>query len=627
MADQTSNTVEVGFKVEGLKADLLVLRVTGQEELSRLFSFELYLAASSATLDLASPVGRAGVLTIDSSGGERSVHGMVRCFEQQESGRDHTVYRAVLVPRAWRLLQRQDCRIFQGKTVQQIVTTVLKPARVAVDFRLKGASKPQKREYCVQYRESDWAFVSRLLAEEGLYYFFEHAATNHTLVVGNDSQVYSTLSGATSVPFHKPDAMVPGEEQVSGFQLGEELRPGKVTLDDYNFETPSTNIAAAHDAGADSELELYDYPGMYEATAAGRQLARRRLEEARAGQRRGRGQSNCPRLTAGHVFTLSGHDRKDFNGHKYVLTRVEHRVEKSGQDLEGGALDARCSYDNSFDCTPAKAPFRPPRLPRPLVRGPQTAVVVGPSSEEIYTDKHGRVKVQFHWDRQGKKDDLSSCWVRVAQAWAGQGFGAMFLPRVGMEVVVDFLEGDPDRPLVTGCVYHAQNVPPLVLPGDKTKSVLRTSSSPGGKGFNEICLEDRAGAEEIFVHAQHDLREKVRHDMATTVDRCQSISVGSNRRRTVGNDELVKVSGDLEEEVKKGKKVTVGKNLEVEIKGAQSDKVHDKYEQQAKSVKVEAADSIELKCGGTSIKLSKSGNIEIKGSAFVTIQGRFIKLN
>jgi len=619
-----ADTVRVSFKLEGVDEELYVLRAEGQEEISRLFSFEVLVAAAADDLDLSKPVGSAAVLTVEGAQGQRHVHAMVRRFEQQESGRDYTVYRVELVPRAWRLLQRRDCRIFQNKTTQQIVAEVL--ARVDVSFRLHGTPRP--REYCVQYRESDWAFVSRLLAEEGMFYFFEHSAKKHKLVVGNAAQVYPSIAGGESVVFHKPDAMVPNEEQVSGFHLGEEVTSGKVTLSDYNFETPSTDLSVDKTGELDRDLELYDYPGVFEARGPGRDMARLRMEEAAAGRRRGGGQSNCPRLTPGHVFSLSGHERSDFNNTRMLVTRVAHLVEKSGQDMEGGALGASCSYDNSFSCMPRSVPYRPPRLvPRPHVRGPQTAVVVGPASEEIYTDKHGRVKVQFHWDRDGKKDDQSSCWVRVAQTWAGPGFGSMFIPRVGMEVVVDFLEGDPDRPLVTGCVYHAQNVTPLVLPGDKTKSTIRSSSSPGGKGFNEITLEDSAGAEQIYVHAQRDLREKIRKFMTTLVGSSQTLSVGYDRKKTVGHDEKVRIKGDAEVEINGEKKVTIDKDLKVTIKGKHGEETTKAYELGAKTVTVEADDSIELKCGGASIKLAKSGDIDIAGSGIVKIKGRFIKLN
>ena len=446
------------------------------------------------------------------------------------------------------------------------------------------------------------------------------------------------------MPFHKPDAMVPGAEQVTGFAMGDEVVSGKVALTDYNYLTPSTSMAAEKAGALDRDLELYDYPGMYDDSGAGKQVARLRLEEAGAARRQGSGQGTCPRFCAGHWFTLEGHGRDDFNGEKLMLTRVRHRIEKSGQDLEAGALAAACSYENSFDCMPRETPFRPPRIvPRPVVRGPQTAVVVGPSGEEIYTDKHGRVKVQFHWDRLGSGDDKSSCWVRVAQAWAGAGFGAQLIPRVGMEVVVEFLEGDPDRPLVTGCVHHAQNLPPLKLPDQKTRSTLRSRSSPGGDGFNQITLEDRAGKELVYLHAQRDLQEEVLRNQSTDVGQDQTLKVGQDRTVTVDRHEQVTVKGDQKVDVKGAGTVTVGKDLTVTVKGQQTEETgkdlkvtvkggHTEettkaYGLKAKTVTLEAADSIEIKCGGASIKLTSSGEIDVTGSGVVKIGGRFIKLN
>jgi len=341
------------------------------------------------------------------------------------------------------------------------------------------------------------------------------------------------------------------------------IRPDKVTTDAFNFKKPDLDLASEAEGPDDPGLEIYEYPGLYDVPADGSGLMNMGLERWQSGRKQAWGQGRCVRQTAGQLFTLGQHPRDDFN-REFMLTRIEHF---GSQPLMGEVTDgASMGYENRFLCMPSDVPYRPPqRSPKPTVNGVQTAVVVGPSGEEIHTDEHGRVKVQFHWDREGKNDDKSSCWIRVAQAWAGTSWGAMFIPRIGNEVVVTFLEGDPDRPLIVGSVYHGTNVPPYGLPDNKTKSTIKTNSSAGGEGSNELCFEDKKGEEEIFLHGQKDWNTVIENDATQEVKNDELLKVGNNRMKEVVKDQGEKVGGN--------KAIAVDGNHDEQIKGNETQKV------------------------------------------------------
>ena len=600
----SSNDVLVSFAVQGLELaqDFHVLQFQGQEEISRLFRFDLMLAADSADVAFDKVVGRMAVLTLTGARGARYVHGLVAAFQLRDKGRRFTVYQATIVPLAWRLKHRTDCRIFQKKNIQQIIDKVLSDGKVEHKFHLKGGKAPPTREYCVQYRESDWSFVARLLEEEGFFFFFENLQQKHVLHMGNDYNVHPPIAGEAVVPFHAPDTTTPGEEHISSLFYQEQVRSGSVTLNDFNFEKPNLDLKAPKPGKRDADLEVYDYPGLYEVPERGATLADIRREESEALRALGEGQSDCTRLSCGHHFTLDGYYRKGLNKKRFLITRVSHRGEKH-QDLEAGAVSNRIRYSNAFHCMPRKTPFRPLRItPRPRVEGCQTAIVVGPSTEEIYTDKHGRVKVHFHWDRLGQRNEHSSCWVRVSQLWAGKSWGAMFIPRIGHEVIVDFLEGDPDRPIIIGRVYHAQNPVPHTLPANKTQSTIKSDSSLGGGGSNEIRFEDKKGKEEVYLHAQKD------YDLVVENDRTSLVK--HDRKETVVNDQSV----------------TVQNNRSLAVTNASS--------HTAKTILLQASESITLKVG-SSVVVLKPSELTINGGAVTasadgglcTIKGRLVKIN
>jgi type VI secretion system secreted protein VgrG len=544
------------FEIDGLASHTWVARVQGDEAISQLFQFDLDLTSDERDIPFSDVVGHPALLTLETEKqAPRYVHGIVSRFEQGEEGKRLSAYHATLVPRAWRLLHRHDARIFQELKVPEIIEKVLTTAGLSgTDYRLAVLGQHPVREYCVQYRESDWAFISRLMEEEGIFCFFEHHPDKHVLVMADDPGVYKPIDAPATLVFRPPLGALAHSESVARFWYAEEVRPGKVTLTDFNFKKPNLSLLASSQAPDDPDLEVYDYPGEYDAPGDGASLTKVRLEEWQSIRKAGEGESGCMRFTPGYLFTLSEHGRDEYN-RRYLITRVHH---SGAQPQMGEAGSTEDSYLQRFQVIPDDVPFRPARrTQRPTVKGVQTAIVVGPGGEEIHTDEHGRVKVQFHWDRQGKHDEKSSCWIRVSQLWAGPGWGAMYIPRIGQEVIVDFIEGDPDRPIVVGRVYHGTNVPPYPLPAEKTKSTIKSNSSPGGGGSNEFRFEDKKGQEEIYLHGQKDWTIKIEHDKNQRVGHDETLEVGNDRTKTVKHDETLEVDHDRTKTVKHDETETV----------------------------------------------------------------------
>ncbi|MFO0615816.1 MAG: type VI secretion system tip protein TssI/VgrG [Polyangiaceae bacterium] len=576
----TAKNSMFSFQVDGLSSDLAVLKLDGEEAISALFQFELTLVSPDA-IAFSDVVGKSATIGfLGPQAPERFAHGIVSRFEHTHDGRKHSYYRLTLVPKLWRLQHRHDSRIFQGKTVPDIVKEVLQGASLAEgdDFEMKATGNYSPREYCVQYRESDFAFVSRLLEEEGIFYFFKHSDGHHVLVISDEAKSHEPIPDPSSVPFFASVDGTAPPDAVMRLSTAEEVRPGKVSLGDWNFKKPSLSLAAESQGKKDTDLEIYDAPHEYSLPADGTKLSKIRLEELERPRVVASGASGCKRFIAGYVFTLTDHTR-DASNRGYLLTRVVHAATDQHQFDGGGE---RAHYSNQFVAIPDDVAFRPERrTPRPTVKGSQTAIVTGAGGEEIHTDEHGRVKVHFHWDRKGSKDDKSSCWIRVSQLWAGAGYGAMYIPRVGHEVIVDFLEGDPDQPIIVGRVYHGANVPPYPLPAEKTKSTIRTNSSPGGGGSNELRFEDKAGSEEIYLHGQkdynikieHDKNQKIGHDETLDVVHDKTIHIGHDRTKTVDNDQFETIGGNKTIDVAKDHKETIHQNESLTVGGNETIKI------------------------------------------------------
>lgn len=553
------------FEIEGLSDKLHVARFECTEEISSLYRLEVAVACEDHDLDFDGLVGKPALLTLTAADQDevRRVHGIVSDLEQGAEGKRLSFYRVSVVPEAWQLDQIQDIRIFQDMTTPAIIEKVWGDAEMShstLELRLEASYRTH--EYRVQYRESDWAFIMRLMEEEGIYCFFEHQESSHKLIVGDSPAAHDPIAGDPSLRFRPDGGAIIAGEHIAEFRYRQRIRPGKVTLCDYNFKKPDLDISGDASGSAHQSLEVYDYPGEYREPPEGKNLAKLRLQHHQAERKIAWGRSGCTRLTSGHTFELAEHPRTSFN-QSYMLTRVEHQ----GVQPIGDHSDVTMEYTSRVQCIPSDVPYRPPhRTPKPKIYGVQTAIVVGPAGEEIYPDEHGRVKVQFHWDRVGKKDEKSSCWIRVSQLWAGAGWGAMQIPRIGHEVVVDFLEGDPDQPLIVGRVYHGKNLPPYRLPAEKTKSTIKSETTPGGGGYNELMFEDNKGAEEIYLHGQKDWTILIENDKNQTVGHDETLKVGNNRDKTVGNDQsetiggnkTITVKGTHTEKISMAESVTVG---------------------------------------------------------------------
>jgi type VI secretion system VgrG family protein len=558
--------------------ELSVTSFSGREELSRAFAFTVELAATEeASIQPRELLGQPGQLAIHDgvNGASRFVHGMIARVEALGERKGRLRYRVLLVPALWKLRHVRRSRIFQEQSVPEIVQQILDEAGIAHGASLDGSYPP--REFCVQYRESDFDFISRLLEEVGIFYFFEHADGAHTFMLGDGPSALGPLPGEASLPFRGPTGAEGGEEHILGVERAARVRPGAVALRDFDFVRPTLDLTATRKAAnVNAELEIYDAPGRYVEPGAGKDLARVRLEELRHDSERCEGECSSVRLAPGFTFTLTQHPDPSFEGDFLLVS-----VEQWGRDE---------AYQSRFHAIPSDVPFRPPRLtPAPTIAGAQTAIVVGPSGEEIHTDEHGRIKVRFHWDREAPGDDKSSCWIRVSQAWAGAGWGALYLPRIGQEVVVRFLEGDPDRPLVVGSVYNGENPTPIALPDEKTKSTLRSNSSPGGDGFNELQFEDAAGVELIHLHGQKDWEIEVLNDKTQRVGANEGLKVEGNRTQRVDGDQFLTVQVNDRKQVTGNQTLQVTGNRDVEV-----GKDHVEEVSSVQSIKVAVAEKVDV---------------------------------
>jgi len=547
-----------------------------------LFHFELDLLSSDPEVKFDQIIGQPVTIRVRLTGDkERFFHGVISRFMQTGSDTGLANYRATMVPKLWLLTRTADCRIFQNEKIPDIVQAVIKENGITdIETVLNGTYAP--RDYCVQYRETDFNFVSRLMEQYGLFYFFKHEEKKHILVLTDDLSAHKPCPEQEEVSWNPHGGESFDEDVITSLQWEETFRFGKYAVTDYNFETPSTKLMAEVKTkiavGGNEKFEIYDYPGEYGKKAEGDGIAKIRMEEEEAQYKVITGSGGVRVFTSGFTFTLQDYVRKDMNG-KYLLTQVQH-VASVGNTYDtgvgGGGQD---EYSNSFTCIPAKIPFRATQVtPKPMVQGPQTAVVVGKSGEEIWTDKYGRVKVQFHWDRYGKKNEESSCWVRVSQNWAGKNWGAMFIPRMGQEVIVEFLEGDPDQPIITGRVYNAEQTVPYELPANGTQSGIKSNSSKGGGGSNEWRFEDKKGSEEVYLHGQKDWNILIENDKGQTIGHDETLEVKNNRTKKVGVDQsedigsnkTIHVGANHTETIDANKSLTVGGNHTETISGAEA---------------------------------------------------------
>ena len=523
-----------------LQDSLTFKQMTGHEGLSQLFEFEVELLANNFNLDLKQLLGKPLTLEIATTSAPRYLSGqIVRCVMvgRESSTSRNYVYKATVKPWLWYLTQTSDNKIFQQKSIPDIIKEVLGEYGYPYEMKLTGSYRSW--EYCVQYQETDFAFISRLMEHEGIYYYFKHDKDQHTLVMTDDIASHAPVPGYESIPYYGPDRVsTPQEEYVSMWEISAQVTPDGYATVDYDFTKPGASLDAVSKRPGGSEpgnLEMFEWQGGFQEAQHGEQYARLRLEELQSIQEQDLGLSNARGLAAGHLFSLRNHPRKAEN-REYLVVSVNYRMSVGGYSSSSGSEEF---YEASFSALPSSVQYRAPRVtPIPRTHGPQTARVVGPAGKEIWTDKYGRIKIQFHWDRYGQKNESSSCWVRVSSPWAGGGFGGLQLPRINDEVVVDFIGGCPDRPLVLGRVYNANNMPPVELPGNANQSGFRSQSVYGDPTMcNKMIFDDTLGSELVHQRAQKDMCDEVvnNHDHTIganyTVDVCglYSITAGSLR--------------------------------------------------------------------------------------------------
>lgn len=589
-----------------LGEDLEFARMRIAEAMSSLYSIELDAVSKKADIDPKALLGKSMSIKVAwEDGVKREFSGYATEFTVAAVEQNYFRYRITLRPWLWFLTRTADCKIFQEQTVPDIVKKVLDDEDAKVfETNLTGSYVPI--EYCVQYRESDFNFVARLLEQEGIYWFFEHADGKHTLKLIDSKASHQSLSSPASLPF------VPDQQQrtnlkdhVNSWLPAQQLLSGTYVLDEYDFKRPSAEMLVTRKpdhipAHEKAGYEVFDYPGDYGKSNQGEQYVGARIEEIHTTHNQFQGSGPLRQMQVGRKFKLSGHGRSEQNT-EYLITGTDYVF---AEEQYRGGQGAGAQFSCSFRAIRAEQQYRPPRAtPKPYVHGIQTAVVTGPAGEEIHTDEYGRIKVQFHWDRYGKKDEKTSCWMRVAFLAAGARFGFVSIPRIGHEVVVDFLEGDPDRPLVTGVVYNGANMPPWALPANKTQSGLYTRSSKGGgyDNANAIRFEDKKGAEQVWIHAEknqdievendethwvghdrkknvdHDETVHVKHDRTEVVDNDETISIGRDRSMTIGRDKSEKVLRNKNIEVIANHKEDIGASMYVNVGGSLSESVTANY--------------------------------------------------
>lgn len=637
------------FELAEEAIDFSVARFRGKEGLSQLYEFKVELISEEPDVQFEEVVGQGCVITIqhhnheESDEGfgeeevyERFIHGIVSDFEIADEGASYTTYYATVVPKIWVMQHRHGCRIFQGDSIQDIVQKLLQELGLeGNEYRWDCQGSYAPYTYCVQYRESELNFIHRLLEHEGIFYFFEHEDDKHVLVFNDDSTALAEIEGEKEVTYAPQSQGLISNQHIYQFRYAQSLTPGKTSLRDYNFLKPTLKLQSEQETDHDQDREVYDFPGWFADKARGDALTNVRLQSANALRERGTGKSNINRLTPGYAFEVDDDTREEFNN-EYLLVSLEHSGVQA-QIYQEDATTEGSSYNNRFVCIPRSIPFRPARTARiPIVEGTQTAIVTGPQGEEIYTDEYGRVKVQFHWDRLGKSDQDSSCWIRVSQLWAGLGYGGFSLPRIGQEVIVDFIEGNPDNPIIIGRVHNGDNRTPYKLPDKRTVSTLKTNSSKGGEGFNEFRFEDKKGEEQIFIHAQKNKDIRVKNDCFEIIGNERHQIVENNRYTHVKVDDhhinegstYLKVTGDvnntLEADLNQSTKGDENYNItgerKADIKGSEHLKA-------ATDIKLEAGMNYGLESGmktdvkaGMTINLQAGMAINLKaGPSFISI--------
>jgi len=623
MSELTQDQRLISISTPLAKDELLLTSFEGTEYISDLFEFQIEVLSKNHAIKPEQLIGKTVTITIQNDQ-KRTFNGYISRFTYGEVKADNLrTYRFTMVPWLWFLSKINNHRIFQETNTKEIITQVFKDLGFN-DFNYKATGNATPREYCVQHNESDLNFVSRLLEEDGIAYYFEQKGDKHIMHIVDAANAYQETA-ETNLEYSKGNQP---NTQLTRWEHVYEFRKGQWSLNDYDFTKPpksqlQTTASTSKFAKA-KNYEHYEYTP-YHDFAGIKDLSKKRIEAEEAPMNVIEASSDCSSFYAGGKFKLAKHAVAQEQGN-YIITAIRHRAYDNSY-LAGN--ESNSEYGNDLACIPDSVHFRPPMVhPKPVMQGPQSALVVGAKGEEIYVDKDGRIKVQFHWDREGKKDEKSTCYIRVMQPWAGAGWGTSFIPRIGMEVVVNFFDGDPDRPVITGSVYNGDNKPPF---SSKTQSGIKTRSSKGGSASNanELRFDDIKGSEQIFIHAEKNLDTEVENnethsvdknrsktigvDESSSIGKDRSKSVGENETENIGKNKTIKVGADHSEDIAKNKTLSVGDNHNEKIG-------KDMMLDVGKNIAINAGDSITLKTGSASITMKKNGDITIKGNN-ITMQG------
>ena len=688
-------TIEGDYKAR----DLMLKCALVEEGLSTLTRTTIEFLSKDKALDLKDVVGYAmnvSVTTADEA--QRKFLGTVISAEFLGLYQGYGHFTAEVRPWPWFLTLRHDNRIFQEMSVVDILKKVFADAQFT-DYEIKASGSYAKRTYCVQYRESDFAFISRLMEEEGLYYFFTHDGSREKMVIADGIGAHRPAPGGPSFDFsYREESFRRQSDHIFEWTAAEAVTPGKVSVTDWNFETPSTDLMKIKSIpkGSHSKtgMEIYDYPGNYRLPDTGEGFGRVAIEAQAVQHQRWTGVGNVRTLGAGQVFQLKGHPRTSDNS-EFLLTRATHyiQVENEFEESDTGSVSSRAmrfedsqdAYRIVFDGIPKAVQFRAPKVtPWPSISGLHTAIVVGPAGEEIHTDKYGRIKVKFHWDRIGKKDEKASCWVRTVMPWTGKNWGMIAIPRIGQEVVIQFEEGNPDRPVCTGMLYNAETMPPYALPENMTQSGVKTRSTKkgGDANFNELVFEDKLGEEFIRFHAEKNyfqtvendavieigLEKKKQGDLTQTIHRHKTETlktgdmtfkveqgnetrfikvdkteeIGRHNKQTIDGNSDIEIKQNLTEKVTGNHKAEVTGSHDVKVTGSQTNKVTGTIiEESIGGITIKSPAKITLEVGGSKIEMTPAGvtikgllitaeastMTQVKGSAMVVVQGGIVKIN
>lgn len=613
-----ADTTQFTFDLIGSDEELRVVSFTGIESVSEVFIYNVIIASRNDLLSAEQFMGKSALLTLVDYEQNELVHGEIARFSQVSEQGDYLLYELLMVPRFWFLKKRHNYRIFQNFSVIQIIEQVLSGAGIRSDhYALKLSQNYSAKSYCVQYEESEFDFLSRLMEEDGLHYHFEHQPDRHLMVIADHPAAFTDIQGSPQLPYHPKDDLNQAFENIYEFRFKFQTRYGTASTRDYSFKKPLNPIQEKQHS-MDSHLEDYSYPGNCQDSSDAQIKTRIKLQQHQHKLEQGFAKSNCRHLRAGKYYQLYDNPARQYN-QQYLLLYVEHRGEQP-QSLDEYGAGAASQYYNKSRCIPSKTPYKTPlRHKKSIISGYQSSTVTGPSGEEIYTNEHAQSKVQFPWDREAQQDENSSCWLRAAQTWAGKNWGSLILPRMGQETKVGYIHGDPDQPVITGRLYNERHKPPYALPEHKTRSTFKTSSTLGGNGYNEIRIDDRKNQEQLYFHAQKDLDIRAKNDRRDIINHDRHLIVDNNRYEHIKDNSHHSIAHNQNEKTGQDHSISIGQTQHCQAGQAILTEVTQSIHFKAgKKIILEAGVELTIKAGGGFIKIDPSG---------ITAQGTAINFN